>query len=129
GEQPLPGAISLPAAEPLIAGLPGTIALGQVPPRHPGRKLPQDPVEHLAVVGPLAARPTIGRQQRGDLGPGLISELVAPDHPSSLAGSHRTRQTYQAAFVRQALELRRDKSPGAACCRFVRTSYTPSTPA
>ena len=28
GQQPLPGAIGLPAAEPLIAGLPGTVALG-----------------------------------------------------------------------------------------------------
>jgi hypothetical protein len=41
GEQSLPGAVDLPAAKPLIAGLPGPIALGQVPPGHPGDQLPQ----------------------------------------------------------------------------------------
>jgi hypothetical protein len=55
------------------------------------------------MVGPLAAGSAIGRQQRLDLSPGLISELVASDHPSSLAGSRLTGQTYQAAFVRHAL--------------------------
>jgi hypothetical protein len=55
------------------------------------------------MVGPLATRAAVGWQQRGDLGPGLISELVATDHPSSLADSRSTRQTYQAAFVRHAL--------------------------
>jgi hypothetical protein len=51
-QQPLPGPVSLPAAEPLIAGLPGSMALGQVPPGHPSGQLPQDPVR------PGGGRPT-----------------------------------------------------------------------
>jgi hypothetical protein len=31
-QQPVPGAVLLPAAKPLVAGLPGPIALGQVTP-------------------------------------------------------------------------------------------------
>jgi hypothetical protein len=77
GQQPLPSPVGLPAAEPLIAGLPGAIALGQVSPGHPCGQLPQDPVHHLAMVGPLPAGAAVGRQQRGDLRPGLIGELVA----------------------------------------------------
>jgi hypothetical protein len=35
GQQPLPGVVVLPAAEPFRAGLPGTIAFRQVPPGTP----------------------------------------------------------------------------------------------
>jgi hypothetical protein len=35
------------------------------------------------VVGPLATGPSGRGQQRGDLGPGLIGELVAADHATS----------------------------------------------
>src|SRR5919112_69485 len=93
GQQALPGPISLPAAEPLIAGLPGPIALGQIPPRHPGGQLPQDSVDHLAMVGPLATRATVGWQQWGDLSPGLVSELVAADHATSLSRDRQPPET------------------------------------
>jgi hypothetical protein len=64
GQQPLPGAVGLPAAEPLLAGLPGAVALRQIPPRRPGGQLPQDPVDHPAMVGPLATR-AAGRGSNG----------------------------------------------------------------
>ena len=44
GQQSPPGAIGLPAPEPLIAGLPGPIALGQVPPGHPGESFHKIPL-------------------------------------------------------------------------------------
>jgi hypothetical protein len=53
------------------------------PARHPGGQLPQNPVHHPAVVGPLATGTATCRQQGGDLGPGLVGELVAPDHATS----------------------------------------------
>jgi hypothetical protein len=62
GQQSLPGPVGLPATEPLIAGLPGPIALGQVPPGHPGSQLPQNSVQDLTMVGPLATRAAVGRR-------------------------------------------------------------------
>jgi hypothetical protein len=44
GQQSLPDAVSLPAAEPLRAGLPGTVALGQVSPGTPVTNLHKIPL-------------------------------------------------------------------------------------
>ena len=78
------------------------IALGQIPPGHPGGQLPQDPVDHLAVVGPLATRAATFRQQRRDFGPGLIGEHTAADHATSHIKKLAATRTYNTA-VRQTL--------------------------
>jgi hypothetical protein len=56
------------------------------------------------MVGPLATGPPGRRQQRGDLGPGLIGELVAADHATSHIEELPAARTYSRA-VRQALVL------------------------
>ena len=62
----LPEALPLPAAQPVMTGLPGAVALGQIPPGSAGAQDPQDPVDDPPVVFigmPALARP-LRRQQR-----------------------------------------------------------------
>ena len=54
GQDPVPGAIGLPAAQPLMAGLPGPVALRDIPPRRSGGRLPAAPIDHLPGVSPSA---------------------------------------------------------------------------
>src|SRR5215213_6743941 len=89
-QQPVPGAVLLPAAKPLVAGLPGPIALGQVTPGCTGAQPPQDPVDRAAMVSPLPTRAPVWWQQRCDHRPGLIRQLTTsvhepPRHPLSTA--------------------------------------------
>jgi hypothetical protein len=46
------------------------------------------------MVGPLATGATVAREQRGDLGPGLIGELVAADRATSHIARAGSRPTY-----------------------------------
>jgi hypothetical protein len=94
GQQPVPGAVLLPAAEALVAGLPGPVAFGQVPPGCAGPQSPQDAVDGAAVIGPLPTRPAVGRQQWFNRRPRLVGQLTTSDHePPSLA-VHRTSEGY-----------------------------------
>jgi hypothetical protein len=59
-EDPFPDACPPPVHEAVIAGLPGTVALGHVPPRRARAKAPEDAVDHFAMVfvrmAPLSIR-------------------------------------------------------------------------
>jgi hypothetical protein len=56
------------------------VALGEVPPGRTGPQLPEDGVDHGAVVTPAAAATLVAGQQRCQLRPGLVGELSAADH-------------------------------------------------
>ena len=75
-----PGAVGGPDPQPLVSGLPRPVALGQVPPRCTGAQLPQDRVDHLAVITPPPTATLDRRQQRLDPCPGLIGQLPTPHH-------------------------------------------------
>src|SRR5690348_13773073 len=62
-QNPLPDPVASPAVEPVGAGLPGTIALRQVAPGRSGAQLPQDAVDHDAMLPPLPTTFPTRRQQ------------------------------------------------------------------
>jgi hypothetical protein len=75
-EHPLPHPLPFPAFQPIVAGALGPIAGGQVFPLGASAQDPQDPVDHLAVIAPLAAALPLGaRQQGGDPFPFLIGQV------------------------------------------------------
>ncbi|AGC47874.1 hypothetical protein MYSTI_06601 [Myxococcus stipitatus DSM 14675] len=74
--QPLPGAISTPAHEAVIDGLPGAIARRDVAPGRSGMQPPENPVEDEPVVLPCTT-PTLVRQQRGQGPPLSLVQFVA----------------------------------------------------
>ena len=75
GQDPVPGAVGGPLAQPLVRGLPRPVALGQIPPRCTGAGLPEDCVDHLPVITPPPAPTTGRRQQRLDPGPCRVGDL------------------------------------------------------
>ena len=85
-------------------------------------------IEHLSVqpgtpvLSPLAARPPGRRQQRSNLSPGLIGELMAADHATSHIRELAGARTYNRA-VRQA-----PSRPASSDCgrTFGRTSHAAS---
>src|SRR5262245_28055382 len=83
GQQPVPGAVAAPSNQPVVAGLPGAVPLGQIAPGRAGPQLPQDAVNDTAVVSPAAAALLVTRQQRCKLRPGGIGELPAADHDAA----------------------------------------------
>src|SRR5215208_2256226 len=83
GKQPIPSAIPPPAHEAVVAGLPGTVAGGQVAPGRPGPELPQDAVYGRAVVLPLLASPAVRGQKRRDTLPRLVRQLAPLYHSFS----------------------------------------------
>lgn len=77
-----------------MSGLPGPIPLRQVTPRRPGAQLPQDAVDHLAVIPPLAATTTATRQHGLDPRPRPISQFTPANHrPTTLANTHAIHRT------------------------------------
>src|SRR5450755_4651321 len=62
---------------PVIDGLPVPEALRQVPPRAARPGTEEDPVDHRPVIGPPAALPGIGGQERPQPLPLLISQVMA----------------------------------------------------
>src|SRR4029453_5503817 len=79
GLDPGPGPIGLPTREPLVDRLPGSIALGQVPPGHPGADPEQDAVEARAVIPPPPTALRCHRwQQRRQPLPLLVGDLESP---------------------------------------------------
>src|SRR5262245_17071903 len=79
-EDPVPRAVGGPAPQPFVPGLPRSVALRQVAPRCTGAQLPQNSVDHLAVITPLAAATTPRRQQRLDTRPRRVGQLPTPNH-------------------------------------------------
>jgi len=79
---------------PVIDGLPVPEALRQVPPRAARPGTEEDPVDHRPVIGPPAALPGIGGQERPQPLPLLISQVMAFQ---SL--KHRTDLQHQASKI------------------------------
>jgi hypothetical protein len=95
GLDPGPGPVGLPAGEPLVDRLPGTIALGQVPPRHSGPDPEQDAVEDLAMITPAPTPFRLGRgQQRRQPLPLLVGELKSSVHARLLPHPLPSTQTH-----------------------------------
>ena len=82
-----PGAVFLPAGEPLVQRLPRAIPLRHIPPRYPGTDPKQDPIDHLPVIPPPTTplrRPV--RQQRLDHRVLGVSQLKASRHNTGMPG-------------------------------------------
>ena len=113
GLDPGPGPVGLPAREPLGDRLPGPIALGKVPPRHPAAHPEQDAVEDLAVVPPT---PTpLGRhrwQQRCRPLPLVIGDLESSVHGQLLPHHLHPTQTHHRS-EKHALGPCRLNEPGS----------------
>src|SRR3954453_17419579 len=93
GQDPIPGAIGGPPAQPLMGGLPRPLPFGRVGPRNAGLGLPQDRVDHLPVIAPPPT-PTTGRgQQRLDPRPRGIGEFMSADH-------HTKRESHPCKIAR-----------------------------
>src|SRR5450631_3495779 len=93
---------------PVIDGLPVPEALRQVPPRAARPGTEEDPVDHRPVIGPPAALPGIGGQERPQPLPLLISQVMAFQ---SL--KHRTDLQHQASKIhgtRPRPNARRDRA-------------------
>ena len=84
-------------------------------------------IEHLSVqpgtpvLSPLAARPPDRRQQRSNLSPGLIGELMAADHATSHIRELAAARTYNRA-VRQASSRPVSSGCGRRCGRTSRAA-------
>jgi hypothetical protein len=105
-EDPLPGAISLPAHEAIVAGLVRTVASWQIRPRRSRAQHPADAVDHGAVALPLpAALPLARGQKRLELLPLLIRQVSACHFSSYCSGYVRPSWHAETipAFVRYAL--------------------------
>jgi hypothetical protein len=66
GQNAVPRAIASPAIEPLRTGLPRSVAYWQIAPGRARAQLPQDPIDHRAMIPPLDSPPPAPRQQRLD---------------------------------------------------------------
>jgi hypothetical protein len=73
-----------------MGGLPGPVALREITPRGTGAQLPQDPVDHLPVIPPLATTTPATRQHSLDPRPRHIRQL-APGQPQASGTSEHTR--------------------------------------
>src|SRR5512140_2858081 len=83
---------------PVIDGLPVPESLRQITPRAPRPGPEEDPVDHLAVIGPPATARRIGRQEPPQALPLLISQVMTiqlikhrTDLHDPAAKIHRTR--------------------------------------
>src|SRR5262249_18031944 len=80
--QPLDKAVGQAAlaqgVEAVVDGLPGAVALRQVPPGGAGVEAPEDPIEHQAIFLPLAARlARTGREEGSEQFPLLVRKFVS----------------------------------------------------
>jgi hypothetical protein len=75
-----PSAVRGPDPQPFMRGFPRAVALGQVAPRGSGAQLPQDRVDHLAVITPPPAPALHRRQQWLDPGPCFLCQLATAYH-------------------------------------------------
>lgn len=79
GQQLGPRTVRLPAGEPLMAGLPRPVALGDIAPRSPGPP-PQHAVDHLRVITPRTATPVHLRRQGLSPLPHGVRQLTSTRH-------------------------------------------------
>ena len=111
-QQPLPGAVGCPLAQPLVSGLPRPVALGQIPPRHAGTGLPQNRVDHLPVIAPPPTALPHRWQQRLDPRPRRIGQPTASHHEPMLTHSRDPQDTSWTNTVPGAYEARVNQSTG-----------------
>lgn len=90
GEDAVEGTVGGPPPVALIDGLPVAVPLRQVPPRGTGGQLPQDPVQHRAVIGPPAAPDRPRGQKRLDPPPRRIGQLMPSHHDTPSTHSQRS---------------------------------------
>jgi hypothetical protein len=103
-QNPIPGPIPPPAIQPVRARLPRPIALRQVPPGGASAQLPQDAVDHRAMVPPLPTPPARGQQGHDDA-PRFLRQLPTSNQLATLFPvASRTRVAHPDRFVRQALK-------------------------
>lgn len=119
-KDPIERPIGRPPPKPVETGLPRPIALRNLAPRRSGVHMPQDPVEHRAMISPPTTAPRFSRrQQRLDMRPRLISQFIPSDHlpttdndpsptPPKVRTSSPIRQTRPSSVVASS------KYP--ACC-------------
>ncbi len=100
------GAIAAPAAEAAIDGLPGTIALRDVPPRRTGVQAPQDAIEEPPVVLQGASTATVVdpvREERRDALPLWPRKFVAMAHRRPPRGNLRYRKAESAVMYEKLI--------------------------
>src|SRR5450631_1440435 len=105
---------------PVIDGLPVPEALRQVPPRAARPGTEEDPVDHRPVIGPPAALPGIGGQERPQPLPLLISQVMAFQ---SL--KHRTDLQHQASKI-HGTRPRKPQLPLVQDCPYWKLWIRPS---
>src|SRR5512133_4023395 len=94
GEDPLPGAVALPAPTQSVHRLPGPVAGGGVPPWRAGAGAPADPVDELAFApGGWPAGLLAPGQQRFQSGPLLVGQ-VSSSHARSFSRNTPTFETH-----------------------------------
>ena len=79
GEQLVPDPSPGPAPEASVRGLPGPVSLGEIAPGCPGSELPQDGIEHAAIVLPGSAGLVRG-QERLEPVPLGVGQFVSFGH-------------------------------------------------
>jgi hypothetical protein len=79
------GAVVSPDAVPVVRALPGTVSLRKVPPGSTAAQDPQDRVEHLPWVTPLATGGLRRRKEITNKLPLPLVEFVSSYHGSSIA--------------------------------------------
>jgi hypothetical protein len=94
GEDLLPGAVALPAAEQPVDGLPRSVPCGHIAPRRARAGPPADPVDQLSLAPPgWPARLLALGQQRLQPGPLLVGE-VSSSHSRSISPHLPTSETH-----------------------------------
>ena len=107
GQQAISGAVTPPAHETVVVGLPRAVARWQVAPRRTGPKLPEYAVYYLAMVFSLLTPSPVFGQKRHDLVPYLIRRLATSDQccqsPRLSLPAARRLAEKALPFVRHAL--------------------------
>jgi hypothetical protein len=106
------GAIVGPVAVSMVRALPGTVSLRKVPPRSTAAQDPEDRVEHLPRVTPLASGGLWGREEIVNELPLPLVEFVASYHSGSIA-AERLIIVFRQALV--SAERRCGEEAASAC--------------
>ena len=84
-QDPVEGGVFTPTVKPVIRGLPGTVALGEVSPGGTAAKNVKDGVEHQVGIATSSACGVSWREALFDESPLLICRFIAPGHDSRVA--------------------------------------------
>ena len=106
------GAIVGPVAVSMVRALPGTVTLRKVPPGSTAAQDPEDGVEHLPWVPPLASGGLRGRKKIVNELPLPLVEFVASYHSGSIA-AERLIIVFRQALV--SAERRCGEEAASAC--------------